>query len=122
MEPSLCRRIWAQCCPGRCCERDLISVKHRRAQCTSENGTDMKTTLFKMIPVALLWLVAPSVRADGPSAPGAGSHDWLEHWSFDNTNNWCADLGFAPVSFTNLSSSELGDGTALFLDSSNAWL
>jgi hypothetical protein len=47
----------------------------------------------------------------------------LDSWSFDDTNNWTSDNGYAPVSFTNIVSSWLGDGTALVLNSNSpAWL
>jgi hypothetical protein len=44
----------------------------------------------------------------------------LNTWSFDDTNTWTSDLGYAPLAFTNLSSSLLGDGPALVLDSTNS--
>ncbi len=44
-------------------------------------------------------------------------------WSFYDTTNWPSDGGYAPVAFTNLSASALGDGTALVVDSADpAWL
>jgi hypothetical protein len=50
----------------------------------------------------------------------------LDSWSFYDTNALTSDLGYAPVSWTNLAVSNLGDGTngnALVLDSTNAaWL
>src|SRR6516164_1891511 len=47
----------------------------------------------------------------------------LETWPFNDTTTWTNDHGFAPVSFTNLGSSLLGNNTCLLLDSTNAaWL
>lgn len=47
----------------------------------------------------------------------------LEKWSFNDTTGWTNDFGFAPISFTNLNSSILGNGSCLVLDSTNAtWL
>lgn len=47
----------------------------------------------------------------------------LDSWSFNDTNTWKSDFGYAPLSFTNLNVSTLGDGTALVLDSTSpAWL
>lgn len=47
----------------------------------------------------------------------------LDTWSFNDTAGWTNDLGFAPLSFTNLDSSLLGNGSCLLLDSMNpAWL
>ena len=60
-------------------------------------------------------------RADIPN-PG-DPPPWLDYWSFSDTNTWGSDAGHAPVSFTNLAGSLLGDGTALDLNSTNAaWL
>jgi hypothetical protein len=46
----------------------------------------------------------------------------LDSWSFNDTNAWKSDFGYAPVSFTNLNTT-IGDGFALVLDSTSpAWL
>ena len=51
------------------------------------------------------------------------SYTPLDGWSFNDTNNWTSDFGYAPVSFTNITASYLGDGTSLVLDSNSpAWL
>lgn len=59
--------------------------------------------------------------------PGSGSggptNFLLDSWSFTDTTNWLSDSGYPPVSFTNLSVSDLGAGTALVVDSPDpAWL
>jgi len=51
----------------------------------------------------------------------------LDSWSFWDTNGWTSDLGYAPVSFTNLAVSDLGDAyssmRSVVVDSTNAaWL
>jgi len=47
----------------------------------------------------------------------------LSSWGFTDTTNWLSDFGYAPLSFTNLTSSPLGNGDALVLDQTNAaWL
>ena len=43
---------------------------------------------------------------------------FLTSWSFTDTNYWVSDWGYSPLSFTNLSSSTLGNGPALVVDSS----
>lgn len=46
----------------------------------------------------------------------------LDTWSFNDTN-WLSDLGYVPVSFTNLNNPPGFDGNALQVDSTNvAWL
>jgi hypothetical protein len=48
---------------------------------------------------------------------------WLDYWPFSDTKNWTTELGYAPISFTNLSVSDWGDGMALLMDSPDpAWL
>jgi hypothetical protein len=51
-----------------------------------------------------------------PSFP-TNSDGFLDSWSFYDTNGWTSDLGYAPVSFTNVGVSLLGNGTALVVDS-----
>jgi hypothetical protein len=47
----------------------------------------------------------------------------LNSWSFQNHTNWTSDTGYAPVSFTNLSYSDLGNGNSLVVDTNiPAWL
>jgi hypothetical protein len=47
----------------------------------------------------------------------------LDSWSFLDNTNWTSDLGYAPVSFTNLNYSYLGDGRSLVVNTNvPAWL
>ena len=47
----------------------------------------------------------------------------LDSWSFYDITNWTDDLGDAPVSFTNIISSDLGDGRSLDVDTNiPAWI
>jgi len=54
--------------------------------------------------------------------------DWptntpLASWSFNDSTNWTSDQHYAPISFTNLTYSYLGDFFSLVVDSTNpAWL
>jgi hypothetical protein len=58
--------------------------------------------------------------------PGAGKPsfpDSLDSWSFQDNTNWTSDYGYAPVSFTNLNYSHLGNGSSLVVDTNvPAWL
>ena len=56
--------------------------------------------------------------------PGNGpTNIVLESWSFYDTTNWLDDDGYAPVSFTNIAYSNLGDGQTLVVDTNvPAWL
>ena len=47
----------------------------------------------------------------------------LDSWSFNDHTNWTSDLGYAPVSFTNLNFAHLGNGASLVVDTNvPAWL
>jgi hypothetical protein len=69
---------------------------------------------------------------DAPPPPpgGAGpTNILLSTWSFTDTTNWLTDtnrltgIAYPPVSFINLNASDLGNGTALVVDSLDpAWL
>lgn len=57
--------------------------------------------------------------------PGGGTPlpDVLGSWSFHDKTNWTSDLGYTPVSFTNLNFSYLGNGSSLVVDTNvPAWL
>jgi hypothetical protein len=69
-----------------------------------------------------------AVRGQAQAPPGGGgggpTNTPLDSWSFytDHTN-WTSDLGYSPVSFTNLNFSNLGDGASLVVDTNiPAWL
>ena len=62
-------------------------------------------------------LIPPGAKTNWPS------YTLLDSWSFADTNSWTDDSGNAPISFTNLVSSYLGDGHSLVLDTNTpAWL
>ncbi len=67
----------------------------------------------------IVGLLFCAVRGLAQFPPGTNSQPWLDYWSFSDTNNWTSDLGYAPLSFTNLAVSDLGDGSALVVDSTN---
>jgi hypothetical protein len=47
----------------------------------------------------------------------------LDSWSFNDHTNWTSDLGYSPISFTNLNFSNLGNGRSLVVDTNiPAWL
>ncbi len=56
--------------------------------------------------------------------PTNSSGSWLDWWSFGDTNTWESDLGYCPLSCTNLGVSFLGDGSAVVVDDGTnaAWL
>jgi hypothetical protein len=75
--------------------------------------------LLASIALAHLIFRPPAAIAAAP----LGTNTWLSSWSFNDTTNWTSDLGFAPLSLTNISALPFGDYTALVMDSTNAaWL
>ena len=58
-----------------------------------------------------------------PGFKGGPTNSPLDSWSFTDSTNWTSDLGYAPVSFTNLNFSNLGNGYSLVVDTNApAWL
>src|SRR6516164_20344 len=98
------------------CGLACIGLRQKR----SERWWSWVSILFV---VALGTVLAPKeARAVFP--PGnTNLSNSLDTWSFNDTTGWTNDRGFGPISFTNLASSNLGNGSCLVLDSTNvAWL
>ena len=78
------------------------------------------------LAIAAFWLDPSKDRAVVIS-PGSGGGNPnsvpLDSWSFRDSTNWTSDRGYAPLSFTNLNFSYLGDGASLVVNSNvPAWL
>lgn len=79
------------------------------------------------IIAGILFLLAPTAQAF-VMPPGFGTNSGpvytpLNSWSFYDSTSWTDDKGYAPVSFTNLSWSYLGNGSSLEVDTNvPAWL
>jgi len=74
--------------------------------------------LALLTPSRLLAVSGPPPITNSPSSSAA-----LDTWSFGNTNTWQTDLGYYPISFTNLQVSGLSPGISLLIDSTDsAWL
>ncbi|HEV2211499.1 MAG TPA: LamG-like jellyroll fold domain-containing protein [Verrucomicrobiae bacterium] len=80
---------------------------------------------IRLLVVAALVCAAfkGELRAVPPSPGNGPPNPDLDSWSF-NSAGWASDRGFAPISYsTNLMTSDLGDGTCLVMDHTNAaWL
>jgi len=80
-----------------------------------------------IIVAGFLFGLLPTVKAV-VIIPGFGTNSGpiyttLDSWSFHDQTNWTSDLGYNPVSFSNLSSSVLGNGSSLVVDTNlPAWL
>ena len=74
--------------------------------------------LFALAPLAHAFIMPPLGGTNsGPV------YTPLNSWSFYDCANWTDDKGYAPVSFTNLSFSNLGNGSSLVVDTNiPAWL
>ena len=99
-------------------------VKH---DCQRRPFLDFIEWRFRYTFAVALLLLFPLVGSVCAAPPSPGdpppAHDWLNYWSFNNTNTWTTVLTNAPVSFTNLGGSLLGNGNAVVLDNTNgAWL
>jgi len=71
----------------------------------------------------LIFLTQAARAVEGPLPPGNYPPDAIASWSFQDTNAWTSDQGDVPISFTNISWSQLGDGSSLVVNSNApAWL
>ena len=90
------------------------------------NHIPLKCELFRLIiPAMLLCFLTGAAYAQllPPGWKGGPTNAPLDSWSFYDHTNWTSDLGYAPVSFTNLAFSYLGNGAALVVDTNvPAWL
>ncbi|HTV41865.1 MAG TPA: LamG-like jellyroll fold domain-containing protein [Candidatus Sulfotelmatobacter sp.] len=77
----------------------------------------------RIIFVALLISLAQAVHAVMPPEPGGSFPTPLDSWSFSDHTNWTDDNGNPPISFTNISWCQLGDGSSLIVETNiPAWL
>jgi hypothetical protein len=85
-------------------------------------GARARQVLWGLLSLILLLPLAQRVDAVViPPPPGStNTYTILETWSFNDTTNWTSDKGHAPIAFTNITSSLLGNGPALAVDSTNA--
>jgi hypothetical protein len=92
------------------------------------NGISFDAPLVRTLLLSCALLVSGGLELYAQPSPGGFTNtDYygspLMAWSFNDTTNWTSDAGYAPVSFTNLTSTLLGDGTAVVVGSANpAWL
>ncbi len=90
------------------------------------NGVFQKSAVLAaraLVVAGFLFGAASAYGQPLPPSGGGTNTNLLASWSFENTTNWDTDQGYAPVSFTNLNSFELGEGNAMVLDTNvPAWL
>ena len=94
---------------------------------TKENGVSPAcvVTLIRAFIVAGVLLFAKNGLAQPNFSDGNSDPDYppLNSWSFTDSTLWKSDLGYAPISFTNLAFSNLGDFHSLVVDTNvPAWL
>jgi hypothetical protein len=86
------------------------------------------TSILPRVFIVAFFLFIVSEAQAQPTLPGSGTNSSptytpQESWSFRDSTNWTSDYGYAPVSFTNLAYSNLGNGASLVVNSTNqAWL
>ena len=89
-------------------------------------SSNILRTLARAFIVAAFAICVLNARAQ--LDPGGGKYGPtnapLDSWTFyDDHTNWTSDLGYAPISFTNLNYSYLGNGSSLVVDTNvPAWL
>jgi hypothetical protein len=81
-----------------------------------------------LLAVVVLSAMVPAAHAQIDPGGGGGTNSGptyvpLNTWSFNDYSSWTSDAGYAPLSFTNLNFSILGNGHSLVVDSNlPAWL
>ena len=86
-------------------------------------GTLALTLVVEGLLFTLLSVAFGSVPMPGDGGYSGPTYTPLDSWSFRDNTNWTSDHGYAPVSFTNLNFSYLGDGQSLVVDTNvPAWL
>jgi hypothetical protein len=82
-----------------------------------------KPSFFRAKAIALaacLLFLFCSLRLVAQPAFTTNSNPSLDSWSFSDTNDWTSDLGYYPISFTNLSVlTSNGPSDSLLIDSTN---
>ena len=96
---------------------------------TKENGVSPAravTLIYAFIVAGFLFALTPNGLAFSMDPGGGGSGPTnapLDSWSFYDNTNWTSDYGYAPVSFTNIAFSPLGDFHSLVVNTNvPAWL
>jgi len=91
-----------------------------------KNGCSWKSavTLARALIVAGFLLgVASGLAQSPPGGYGGPTNTPLDSWSFQDQTNWTDDESNAPISFTNITSSYLGNGNSLVVATNvPAWL
>jgi hypothetical protein len=92
---------------------------------TFRNPKSLRQWTFLAATLLMFW--ASHGQASVPVLPGGGysgpTNTPLDSWSFQDPTNWTDDSSNAPISFTNISFSNLGDGAALVVNTNvPAWL
>ena len=88
--------------------------------------TPTRLKLARLFCGLLILFLAGAAHAVIPTSPDPGDFSDptnLASWSFQDDTNWTSDSGAAPISFTNLNFSMLGNGASLVVDTNvPAWL
>lgn len=83
----------------------------------------MRWSWLLAMTLALSVFLAQAVRAQTPPDPGSDLPTPLDSWSFTDHTNWTDNNGNAPISFTNITWAELGNGSSLAVETNlPAWL
>jgi hypothetical protein len=96
-------------------------IRGQSAFCTSNRLFTRALTVAGFLFVAITGMAQGLPGGGGTNSSPA--YTPLDSWSFLNSSTWTSDKGFAPVSFSNLTFSQLGNGASLVVNSTNpAWL
>lgn len=91
-------------------------------------NTHMRFTFLSVLTIVVATVIGfgNNAQASAPILPGGGygpTNQPLDTWSFQDSTGWLDDSNNAPISFTNLAYSYLGDGASLVVNTNlAAWL
>ena len=91
----------------------LIRVKSLRRLVALAPALTISLVIFALLPAVQAVSISPGSGGGGSAPP----YVLFDSWSFRDNTNWTSDKGYAPVAFTNLDYSYLGNGSSLVVDS-----
>src|SRR5689334_10191551 len=78
--------------------------------------------MINALKCSLLSFLLLSPLAALALGPPDATNGLISSWSFVDSTNWTSDFGYAPISYTNISSDLYGEINCLVVDSTNAAL
>lgn len=118
-------KIWVEVVQARLVELVRMIVESLKTMKTLNRAKIGGAFCRLIFSLMLFCSLAQASRAVGLLPPGDTNFppEPIASWSFQDTNAWTSDQGYAPISFTNIAFSYLGNGSSLVVNTNvPAWL